>query len=93
MSKAIGEMQAKPLTSVFRDRDTADGGKAGHITTNPADVDAVVKRAWRKIYDGIGGCIAQAVEQILDEYCDFIAKFPQVEIRSIDEQLVFVSFS
>ena len=82
-----------PLPSVYRDRDTADGGKAGRITTNPADVDAVVKRAWRQIYDGIGGCIEEAVERFLNKYCTYEAKFPLVEIKTIGAQMVFESFS
>ena len=53
LSRAIGGQRAKPLTCVCRDRDTKDGGKAGQITTDPQEVDAVVKRAWQLIYNGI----------------------------------------
>ena len=56
---------------------------------NPSDVDAVVKRAWRKIYDGIGGCIEEAVENSLNKYCTYVAKFPQTEIKTIDAHMVF----
>ena len=34
---------------VKRDRDTDDGGKKGEITTNPKEVDAIVKRAWKAV--------------------------------------------
>ena len=54
ISKSIGEPAAKPLLFVKRDRDTEDGGKKGEITTNPKEVDAIVKRAWKSIYDGVG---------------------------------------
>ena len=50
LAAAIGEQLGKPLTSVCRDRDTADGGKAGQMTSNPADVDTSVKRAWQQIH-------------------------------------------
>ena len=45
LAAAIGEQVGKPLTNVCRDQDTADGGKGGQMTSNPADVDAIVKRA------------------------------------------------
>ena len=48
ISKAIGDPQARPLTCVYRDRDIVEDGKAGHITTNPADADAIVTRAWER---------------------------------------------
>ena len=47
---------------VARDRDAEDGGKKGQLTSNPADIDAVVRRAWKAVYDGIGGTIGTAVE-------------------------------
>ena len=71
MSRAIGDMQARPLASVFRDKDTADGGKAGHITTNPADVDAVVKRAWKKIYNGNVADAVGTVANLLENIATF----------------------
>ena len=40
---------------VKRDRDIADGGKKGEITTNPQEVDAIVERVWEAIYDGMVG--------------------------------------
>ena len=50
LAAAVGEQAGKPLTSVCRDRDTADGGNTGQMTSNPMDVDAIVKRAWPKIH-------------------------------------------
>ena len=45
LAAAIGEQMGKPLTNVCGDQDTSDGGKTGQITSNPADTDAIVKRA------------------------------------------------
>ena len=45
LSRAIGDDQAQPLIVVERDCDTKDGGKKGELTSNPRDIDAVVKRA------------------------------------------------
>ena len=74
LAAAVGEQAGKPLTNVLRDRDTADGGKAGQMTSNPADVDAIVKRAWQRIHKGTGGCISNAVDYFLDTYCEDIFK-------------------
>ena len=74
LSAAVGEQAGKPLTNVCRDRDTADGGKAGQMTSNPADVDAIVERAWQKIHKGTGGYITNAVDYFLDTYCEDIFK-------------------
>ena len=56
-SAAIGDNKAKPLVAIKRGRDTPDGGLAGQTTTDPREVDAIVHRAWKRIYDGMAGCI------------------------------------
>ena len=66
--KAISDNQAKPLMSIQRDQDTEDGGKAGEMTANPQQVDAIVKRAWTKIHDGMAGPINEAVDRFLEKY-------------------------
>ena len=45
LAAAIGDQPGKPLMSVCRDQDTKDGGKTGQMTSNPQDVNAIVKRA------------------------------------------------
>ena len=92
-SAAVGEQVGKPLANVCRDRDTADGGKAGQMTSNPADVDAIVKRAWQKIHKGTGGCISNAVDDFLDTYCEDIFKRKQFEVEEITGEMVQASFS
>ena len=42
------------MNCIARDRDTADGGKNGQLTSNPADIDGVIRRAWKVVYDAIG---------------------------------------
>ena len=93
LSAAIGEQAGKPLTSVCRDRDTSDGGKAGQITSNPADIDAIVKRAWQKIHRGMGGCITSAVDIFLDTYCEDIFKRKPFTVDIITGEMVQASFS
>ena len=83
LSAAIREQVGKPLTNVCRDRDTADGGKAGQMTSTLADVDAIVKRAWQKIHKGAGGCISNAADHFLDTYCGDIFKRKTFEVDEI----------
>ena len=66
ISRAIEGSKAQPLVCVERDRNTSDGGKKGEITSNPRDIDAVVKRAWQAIHDGANGCIETAVEAFVN---------------------------
>ena len=92
VSRSIGGPRAKPLMGVFRDKDTPDGGKAGQMTSDPAEIDAVVKRAWQTVYDGMGGCITTAVETYLEIYNKYILKMPEAELKPLDAQTVYDSF-
>ena len=78
---------------ICRDRDTSDGGKAGQMTSNPEDVDALVKRAWQKIHAGAGGCITSAVDSFFNNYCGVINKTKPFEVGKITGEMVQASFS
>ena len=90
---AIGEQMGKPLTNVCRDQDTSDGRKTGQMTSNPADVDAIVKRACQAIHKGAGGCITTAVDLFVDTYCNTIFKRKPYEVGKITAEMVQESFS
>ena len=81
------------MTNVCRDRDTSDGGKKGRVTSNHADVDVVVRRAWQAIHKGVGGRIAIAVDHFLDFYCSTIYKRKPYEVGEITAEMVQESFS
>ena len=53
LSRTLGDSRAQPMVMVERDKDTLDGGKCGELTSNPRDIDAVVKRAWQAIHNGM----------------------------------------
>ena len=93
ISKAIGEQQGKPLTCVYRDRDTSGGGRKGEMTSNPVEVDAIVKRAWQAIYEGVGGCIATAIDKFLETYSSLIIKLPEAYLPPLDAEAVQEAFS
>ena len=63
------------------------------MASNPADVDAIVKRAWQAIHKGAGGCITTAVDRLVDTYCNSIFKRRPFEVEKITAEMVQESFS
>ena len=51
--RGIGEQGAQPLIAVERDKDTPDGGRKGEVTSDPREIDAIIKRAWKTIHEGM----------------------------------------
>ena len=93
LSAAIREQQCNALLCIARDEDTQDGGKKGQLASNPSDVDGVVRRAWKKIYDGIGGCIGTAVDHFFNKYVRYILKAVPFEVPEITGERVYEAFS
>ena len=93
ISRAIGDQQARLFTCVCRDRGTLDGGRKGELTTTPAELDAIVKRAWQTMYARMGGCINTAVDFFVEKYTSVIARFLEVEWQEIDAQMVYDLFA
>ena len=93
LAATIGEQTGKPLTHVCRGRDKNDGGNKGQIASNPADIDAVVRRAWQAIHKCAGGCITTAVDLFVDMYCNTIYKRKPDEVGKITAEMVQESFS
>ena len=77
---------------VARDRDTEDGGKKGQLTSNPADIDEVVRRAWKAIYDGIGGNIETAIEFFLNKYTKYILRIVPCEVQALTGERIYAAF-
>ena len=62
------------------------------MSSNPADIDAIVKRAWHRIHRGAGGCITNAVDYFLDTYCEDIFKRKPYGVDEITGEMVQASF-
>ena len=88
LSAAISEQKGKPMTNIVRDRDTDDGGKKGQITSNPADIDGIVRRAWQAIHKGAEGCIESAVDIFLGDYCSTMHKKAPFVVEQINASMV-----
>ena len=62
------------------------------MTSDPAQVDAVVKRAWQEVYNGMKGCIDEAVDTFLEKYKDYVLKLPSFEMEKMEANMVYESF-
>lgn len=74
LARQTGEKKVKPITGVERDHDTPDGGRKGEITTNPKEVDGIIKRALTTIHDGVAGCLDEKVDALLNLYGKYVLK-------------------
>ena len=92
LSRTIGDNKAQPLIMVERDRATQDGGRKGELTSNPKDIDAVVKRAWQAIHNGMAGCIETAVETFLCNYLKYISIAPATQLPRLTGRRVQEAF-
>jgi len=63
------------------------------MTSNPEDVDAIVKRVWQKIHAGAGGCITTAVDCFFNKYCGVISKTKPFEVEKMTGEMVQASFT
>jgi hypothetical protein len=93
LSAAIGDQKAQAITCVIRDQDTSDGGKKGQMTTNPTDIDAVVRRAWKAIYDGTADATGGAVDMFMNKFAKYFLKLPPFEVIPLTGERVFESVS
>ena len=63
------------------------------MTTNPTDIDAVVRRAWKAIYDGTADAIGGAVDLFMNKFAKYFLKLPPFEVIPLTGERVFESFS
>ena len=75
ISKRLNPPPAKPIMQMKR----ADGT----ITTNPKEIDCLVRRKWSKIYDGNKRDRIKAAKEFIRKYEKYIIKLPEQEIDDI----------
>ena len=56
-------------------------------------MDAIVKRAWKVIYDGMAGCMQTVVDLFSDTYRHVILKHKTYEVEKISGEMLFLPFS
>ena len=52
LRRLLGDPTAQPLTCLKRDQVGPQGQDIGTYTMQPAEIDAITQRAWKKVYDG-----------------------------------------
>lgn len=92
MSKATGGNGSKPLLYVKRDEECFGGGRPGTITTNPKEVDGIVRRAWQQMYDGSVANIDETVRQFAVKHGIRFFKDSDFDVENIDGEMVFKAF-
>ena len=68
MAKELRDNPAQPLRCIERDQNTRDGGQKGEMTADPKEIDNIVKRAWKRIYDGAADCLEGMTNLFFSKY-------------------------
>ena len=69
------------------------GGGEGQLTANPADIDAVVRRAWKNIYDGVADATGGVADISMNKFAKYFLKAPPYEVEPLAGDRIFESFS
>ena len=75
--KKLDNVNAQPITYLQRDQAGKKGQAPGTITTDPEEIDGIVRRAWRKIYAGTKDDAHKAAAQFVAKYAKYIYKGPE----------------
>lgn len=89
MSRKVDGPAAAPLVFVKRDAQSSTKHEAGSFTTNLDEIDVVVRRAWRSIYQGNTDDVAKVVKL-------FVGHMKNLEEHGAEEiakELVHAAFS
>lgn len=90
MSRKVDGPKASPLRYVKRDANASSQHKAGTITTKPAEIDGIVRRAWKRIYDGNTDDAAAVVRRFITKYSKYIFRVETQNVDHITKEMVHV---
>ena len=82
---------AAPLVSVKRTEKGPQGQARGTIATRPAEVDAIIRKAYGEIYKGNVEGHEECVKEYIEEYDRFIFKAPEATIEPLTGKRLKVS--
>ena len=77
IGRRIDKEAAKPLMYVERREEGPNGQRPGTIATDPIEVDAIVRKAWNKVYDGDGKDQERQAIKYLAKYSRWLYKEKQ----------------
>ena len=83
MGKKLNSKGAPPLIAVTRLERGPQGQAAGTVATAPQEVDAIIRKAYGKIYKGNSSDQQALMEKYFKDYDKFIFKMPEAEVEDI----------
>ena len=81
MSRKVNGPTAAPLLFVKRDEHYNPDQKIGSFTTNPDEIDGVVRRAWQKIYNGNTDDAEKVVNDFMEDIKDIFFRLRNTKWR------------
>ncbi len=72
VAQRLGKSQAQPIMFLKRDQQGALGQPEGTITTDPKELENIVKMAWKKIYDDTNENCDKAAWGFVQKYRKYI---------------------
>ena len=81
--KRIDNRQAQPIAFLERDKERQQGQSKCTITTDPRDIDGIVRRAWMKIYSGTKESTQEAAKAFINKYWEHIYKADEYKVEDI----------
>ena len=85
--KRIDNKQALPTAYLERDREGKQGQPKGTITTDPGEIDGIVRRAWMKIYSGTKEDTQAAAKAFIVKYWEqIIYKAEEYKVEDITKE-------
>ena len=92
MARRTNGPVASSLLFVKRD-ETCTVGKPGTFSTEPREIDEVVRRVWQPIYDGNSRQPEQIVDVFFTKYARHIYTSMPVEVEEMIWDLVYQAFT
>ena len=83
MGKKLNNKGAPPLIAVTRLDKGPQGQAVGHVATAPQEVDAIIRKAYGKIYKGNSIDQQATMEKYFKDYDKYIFRMPEAEVDDI----------
>ena len=81
----IKDKRCSPLQSIQKPRQPGQPGE-GEVTTNPREVDSIIREAWAPVYNGNPADIDKLVQDFVDKYKDHIFQQDPWQVDDISWQ-------
>ena len=83
VGKRIDNRDIQPIKYLVRDNVGPKGQEAGTVTTDPKEIDAIIRRTWKNISDGPKLDTHKAAATFLAKYEKYIFKHEEVGVETV----------